>query len=89
MTDDLAPLYADFGRVVTRADASTFRAVLDSPSADALDVRAGLHRLRYVTADAADLAEGDTLTIAGTGYTVAGVPERLNDGTESLVGLNT
>lgn len=89
MTDDLAPLYRDFGLVVTRADASTFRAVLDAPSRDAFEVRAGELRLRYITADAADLAEADTLTIGGTGYTVATPPERINDGSESEAALVT
>lgn len=87
MIDDLSPLYRDFGSTVTRADASTFTGVLDAPSRDALDVRAGSHRLRYVTADAADLGEGESITVGATGYTVAEPPERINDGSESEVGL--
>lgn len=87
MTDDLVPLYADFGATVTRADSSTFAALLDSPSADALDVRAGTHRLRYVTDAAADLTEGEAITIDSDAYTVAEPPRRINDGSETIVGL--
>lgn len=88
MIDDLTPLYVDLGVAVTRPAGADFRAVFDTPTRDTLDVRAGLYRLRYPTSSAADMSEGEVVTIAGTTYTVAEPPERINDGSESIVGLS-
>ena len=87
MTDDLAPLYRDFGQDVTLAGGATLRAVVSTPSRDGFGVRSGARRMRYISADA-DLAEGDVVTVGGVSRTLIEPPEAINDGSESEVGLN-
>lgn len=82
----LAPIYALVSdTTVTRADGSSFSAILDDPDVDSLDVRIGSHTLR--AARAVGLVEGESVVIAGRAYTVLAEPKAILDGREVLAQL--
>jgi hypothetical protein len=86
-TEDLAPLFADFG-VTVRHGARKALAIFDAPTTTALGGLVSLddHQLTLATGDLPDLGHGDTVTIDGTAYVVREVMQ-LDDGALQRVTL--
>ncbi len=82
VTLDIAEMLADFGVTVTKADTSTFTAILvneyEAQSVYGMDVDSSSPVLTCKTTDVSTLGRGDTLTIAAVGYKIKSVQD---DGT--------
>lgn len=74
---DRTALLADYGTIVTKADASTFTGIFDNDflavDLDESEVESTEPTLLARTADVSGLAHGDSLTISAVSYTVRGI----------------
>lgn len=78
--EDLDAMYADSGEPVVRQDGGAgFYGFVDLVPGDAVMGQIAARRtLRFVTGRAADLVEGDVLTIDGASYALGEDPEAIN-----------
>lgn len=71
MTEALAPFFADFG-VNATIGAAAVRGIFDATFAESLGFVGGTSpQLLCASSDVASVAEGDAVTIAAIGYTIA------------------
>lgn len=71
LVEDYAPFFADVGVVATLASGATVRGIFDNGFIDTFGVAESEKAFTAASTEVATLAYGDTVSIAGTVYTVA------------------